>query len=143
MSYETVTVVGTLLAVVLAVVISNWAMLRGFRSEVRGDIAGLRTELKADISELRTELKGDIAAGAKETASLRAELKADISELRTELKADISELRTELKADMAAAANETTSLRAELVGLNQRIDATNSRIDRLTDSLMAPRHVPA
>lgn len=125
MSYETVTVVGTLLAVVLAVVISNWAMLRGFRTEVRGDISGLRTELKTDISELRTELK------------------TDISELRTELKADIATgaketalLRTDLKADIS-------DLRTELVGLNQRIDATNSRIDRLADSLMSLRSVSA
>ena len=132
MSYETVTVVGTLLAVVFAVVISNWAMLRGFRSEIRGDISRLRTELKADIAAgaketalLRTELKAEIAAGAKQTALLRTELKGDISELRTELKGDISELRT------------------ELVGLNQRIDATNSRIDRLTDSLMSLRSVSA
>ena len=125
MSYETVTVVGTVLAVVLAVVISNWAMLRNFRTELKTDIADLRTELKADTADLRTELKTDIAAGAKEAALLRTELKADIADSRAELKGDISDLRT------------------ELVGLNQRIDATNSRIDRLADSLMSLRSVSA
>ena len=77
MSLDTLVSLGSLLAVGLAI----YAAMRGFRTEIRAEIAKSRTELMAAVTATRADL-----------AETRAELKNDIAESRSEVKADISRL---------------------------------------------------
>lgn len=64
----------------------------------------------------------------------------DMNQQGTELKADIKSLRTELKADIAHVETkvdkEVGDLRTELRAMNDRLDGTNMRVDRLVDALL-------
>lgn len=72
--------------------------------------------MKSDIRDLRTEMRADMQ-------DLRAEIRADMQDLWAEMRADMQKLRTETHADMQ-------DLRTE-------IRAVNSKVDALTQAILA------
>jgi chromosome segregation ATPase len=83
---------------------------------MKSDIRDLRTEMRADMQDLRAEIRADMQ-------DLWAEMRADMQKLRTETHADMQDLRTETHADMQ-------DLRTE-------IRAVNSKVDALTQAILA------
>lgn len=127
MSTETIVTILTGLGVIVAI----FTALGGFFFTMRKDIQAVDTTIRREISELRTELRTEMHSG---DGALRTEMQAGFESIRTEMRSaddalrhEISELRAETKADFRS--------------LNDRLDGTNMRMDRLVDSLRAP--IPA
>ena len=102
--YELLSIIGTIVAVGIAlgavVIESN---------------ANLRTELRTEMQDLRTEVRTDIA-----------DVRTDMQTLRTEVRADITDVRTDIRAlEQRLAAVERRQARTEglLEGLRDAITA--------------------
>ena len=127
MPLETLVSLGSLVAVGLAL----YAAMRGFRTELRTEIADTRTALSADIASTNTRIdtlttRVDETNTRIDSLTTRADgtntridsLGSRIDDLRTELKADIAETRADLKSDISRL-DERTFLLA--TGLQPRL----------------------
>ena len=127
MSVETLATVLTGLGVVVAMFSAMAVFSSSLRREIREVESSLRKEIQVGDESLRTE-----------SSKLRTDMQAGDESLRTE----IGELRTQTQNADDALRQEISELRgdmkAELRSLNDRLDGTNMRIDRLVDSLRMP-----
>ena len=137
-SVETLATVFTGLGVVVAMFSAMAVFSSSLRREIREVESSLRKEIQVGDESLRTEigeLRTDMQAGDE---SLRSAMQAGDESLRIE----IGELRTQTQNADDALRQEISELRgdmkAELRSLNDRLDGTNMRIDRLVDSLRMP-----
>ena len=109
MSVETLATVLTGLGVVVAMFSAMAVFSSSLRREIREVESSLRKEIQVGDESLRTEI---------------GELRTQTQNADDALRQEISELRGDMKA--------------ELRSLNDRLDGTNMRIDRLVDSLRMP-----
>jgi chromosome segregation ATPase len=61
-------------------------------------------------------------------------MKSDIRDLRTEMRADMQDLRAEIRADMQ---DLWAEMRADMQKLRTEIRAVNSKVDALTQAILA------
>ena len=102
--YELLSIIGTIVAVGIALA-----------AVVIGSIASLRTEVRTDIADVRTEMQ-----------TLRTEVRTDIADVRTEVRTDIADVRTDIRAlEQRLAGVERRQARTEglLEGLRDAITA--------------------
>ena len=115
----------------LATVLTGLGLVIAIFSAMAAFSSTLRKEIKAVDENLRQEIGG-----------LRGEIKTLDKDLRNEITTADENLRSEIKAVDENLRQEITGLRgemkAELRSLNDRLDGTNLRIDRLVDSLRVP-----
>ena len=113
--YELLSIIGTILAVGIAlgtVMITSNANLR---TEVRTDIADVRTEMQALRTEVNTEMQ-----------ALRTEVNTEMQTLRTEVRTDIADVRTDIRA-----------LEQRLAGVERRQARTEGLLEGLRDAITA------
>jgi len=121
-----------LLALTVTVLLANWTMFRGLRTEfqdLRTEFQGLRTEfqgLRTELQGLRTEFQGL----RDEFQDLRTELKADIHRLEDKIEEKVDGLRKELKADIQ-------DLQQAQHGLNERMARIEGLVQGLQEAIVA------
>ena len=121
--YELLSIIGTILAVGIAL---GTVMITS-NANLRTEVQTLRTEVRADITDVRTEVQ-----------TLRTEVRADITDVRTEMQA----LRTEVRTDIADVRTDIRALEHRLAAVEQRQARTEGLLEGLRDAITARRDEP-
>ena len=117
--YELLSIIGTIVAVGIAL-----------GAVVIGSIASLRTEVRTDIADVRTEMQTLRAEVNTEMQALRAEVNTEMQALRAEVNSEMRTLRTEVRADIRA-------LEHRLAAVEQRQARTEGLLEGLRDAITA------
>ncbi|WP_067441752.1 hypothetical protein [Nocardioides jensenii] len=117
----------TMLGVGLALWRHTSSTGRGFREDLKSDIAELRAELTGDNAALRAELKGDNAALSATVADNHEKAMATALAVRDELRSDlgsqIQDVRVEFRGRMDDLRGDVGGLRSEVSKLESRFYA--------------------
>ena len=129
--YELLSIIGSIVAMGIALgtvmIMSN----ANLRTEVRADIADVRTEMQTLRAEVNTEMQ-----------ALRAEVSTEMQTLRTEVNTEMQTLRTEVRTDIADVRTDIRALEHRLAAVEQRQARTEGLLEGLRDAITARRGEP-
>lgn len=154
MDETTWTIIGTAVALFVALSAVMQLIIMSLKNELRAEfkqaIAELRAELKQDLAEQRAEFQREMAEFRQDMAAMRAEFRQDMAEQRAEFKRDMAEQRAEFKQALAESNADLSSKiqanRTEIIA-NRRIiyrlslhrhGADGRPLAPLTDALEPP-----
>ena len=132
MDETTWTIIGTAVALFVALSAVMQLMIMSLKNE-------LRAEFKRDLAELRSELKQDLAEQRAEFQQKMAEFRQDMAEMRAEFKHELAASNADLSTKIQANRTEIIGNRRIIYRLSlHRHGADGRPLAPLTDALEPP-----
>ncbi len=122
-----------LVGMTVTLLATNWAMFRGLRTELKGDMDSRFTEIKSDIRRLEDKVDARFEAMDAKVDDLRTELKEDNQRLEDKMDARFEAMDAKMDARFEAMDAKVDDLRKETRAETRRV---GGRIDAVNETLV-------